>query len=136
MARLMSVALTEDAVRERQKTVTRRLGWRAAEPGMPLTLVRKAMGRSRRLPDGTKVVDPLVVIAHVEVVSARWEPLNMITDDDVRREGFRPGDLDEWWGETEADRFVEFFGASMRCAHDTPVNRIEWRYLEPEATLL
>ena len=32
MARLMSVALTEDAVRERRKTVTRRIGWRAAEP--------------------------------------------------------------------------------------------------------
>jgi hypothetical protein len=27
MSRLMSVALTEDAVRERRKTVTRRLGW-------------------------------------------------------------------------------------------------------------
>lgn len=134
MPRLMSVRLTEDAVRERRKDVTRRLGWRAAQPGVPLTLVRQAMGRTRRLPNGTKVVDPLVVVAQVEVVSARWEPLNLITDDDVRREGFGPDQYPVWWsgwqGWTPAQRFVEFFTESMRCAPDTPVNRIEWRYLE------
>lgn len=33
MSRLMSVALTEKAVRERRKTVTRRLGWKFLKPG-------------------------------------------------------------------------------------------------------
>lgn len=35
MTRLMSVALTRDAVIERRKTVTRRLGWATLTPGTP-----------------------------------------------------------------------------------------------------
>ena len=52
MPRLMSVAFTEDAVRARRKTVTRRKGWwedkrgrRILQPGDRLTLCRKVMGR-------------------------------------------------------------------------------------------
>jgi len=56
--RLMSVALTEDAVRARAKTVTRRLGWLFLRPYDRLTLCRKVMGRKRR--DGT--IEPLVRI--------------------------------------------------------------------------
>lgn len=41
MSRLMSVSLTEQAVRDRTKTVTRRLGWRFLKPGDTLTLCRK-----------------------------------------------------------------------------------------------
>jgi hypothetical protein len=81
----MSVALTEDAVRARRKTVTRRLGWRMLKPGDRLTLCRKVMGRR----DG----EPLVRICEVEVVDVRREQLWNITDEDVEREGF---DLDEW----------------------------------------
>jgi hypothetical protein len=117
MPRLMSVALTEQAVVERRKTVTRRLGWRHAYPGMPLTLCRKVMGR--RHPDGT--VDPLVRLAEVVVVSARPERLDRIDADDVAREGF-PG----WTSE----QFIAFFAESMRCDRDTYVSRIEWRYLD------
>jgi hypothetical protein len=119
MARLMSVALTEDAVRERRKTVTRRLGWRFLKPGDRLTLVRKAMGRKRR--DGT--VEPLVRIADVEVVSVRREVLYVIQIDarEVEREGF-PGQTGRW--------FVDFFCKHMRCHPTTEVTRIEWRYLD------
>ena len=52
MPRLMSVSLTEQAVVERRKTVTRRLGWwedrngrRLLKPGDRLTLCRKVRGR-------------------------------------------------------------------------------------------
>ena len=45
MARLMSVAFTEAAVRNRSKTVTRRKGWLFLKPGDRLTLCRKVMGR-------------------------------------------------------------------------------------------
>ena len=52
MSRLMSVSMTEQAVVDRAKTVTRRKGWwtdkhgrRLLRPGDRLTLVRKAMGR-------------------------------------------------------------------------------------------
>lgn len=126
MARLMSVALTETAVRERRKTVTRRVGWwedvrgrRLLVPGELLTLCPKVQGRRRR--DGT--VEPLVHLATVQVVSVRRERLDAITAEDVVREGF-PG-----WTPTD---FVLFFCEEMRCRHDTEVTRIEWRYLDEE----
>jgi len=112
MSRLMSVALTEQAVRERRKTVTRRLGWRFLKPGDRLTLCRKVMGRKKD--------EPLVRICDVEVVSVDREPLWDITEDDVMREGF----------DCEPSAFVEFFCEHMRCVPDTIVTRIEWRYVD------
>ena len=44
MPRLMSVSLTEQQVRARTKTVTRRVGWLMLKPGDRLTLCRKVMG--------------------------------------------------------------------------------------------
>lgn len=122
MSRLMSVTLTEAAVRARAKTVTRRLGWTFLKPGDRLTLCRKVMGRKHA--DGT--VEPLVRLADVEVVSVRREPLWDITDSEVALEGFkvppgRPG--------AAALQFVGFFRKHMRCAPDTEVTRIEWRYI-------
>jgi hypothetical protein len=110
----MSVTLTEDAVRERRKTVTRRLGWRMLKPGDHLTLCRKVMGRRKD--------DPLVRICEVEVVDVLREKLWHITEEDVEREGF---DLNEW----QPSDFVEFFCEHMNCKPDTAVTRIEWRYL-------
>ena len=112
MSRLMSVALTEDAVRERRKTVTRRLGWTFLKPGDRLTLCRKVMGRKKG--------EPLVRIAEVEVVSVRREPLYWVTADDVEREGF-PG-MDLW-------DFIQFFREHMHVGATATVTRIEWRYL-------
>jgi hypothetical protein len=108
----MSVALTEDAVRDRRKTVTRRLGWLMLKPGDRLTLCRKVMGRRKD--------EPLVRICEVEVVDVRREPLRLIDQADVEREGlphFTPR------------AFVGFFCEHMKCTPDTEVTRIEWRYL-------
>lgn len=124
MSRLMSVALTEQAVLDRRKTVTRRLGWKFLKPGDTLTLCRKVMGR--------KPGEPLVRIAEVRVVDVRREPLDAITWSDVAREGFptiyETGDAfydgDPW---TPA-RFVEFFCEHMKCEPDTEVTRIEWEW--------
>lgn len=122
MARLMSVALTEDAVREQRKTVTRRLGWwtdkngrRLLRPGDQLTLCRKVMGR--------KPGEPVVRIAEVEVVDLTRQPLRIDnTGRDAELEGFP-----DWsW-----DQFVEFFCAEMRATPTTTVTRIEFRYLTP-----
>lgn len=124
MSRLMSVALTEDAVRDRTKTVTRRLGWRDLEPGDRLTLCRKVQGRRRK--DGT--VEPLVRLADVQIVSVRREPLDVITPADVAREGFPAVDGVGGWMAVEA--FIRFFCHHMRCTPDTEVSRIEWRYLD------
>jgi hypothetical protein len=124
----MSVALTEQAVVERRKTVTRRLGWwedkngrRILKPGDQLTLCRKVMGR--------KPGEPLVRLAEVEVVNIRRERLDAITPDDVRREGFG---LVPFNHPSDARWFIEFFTREMRCAPYALVTRIEWRYLEPE----
>lgn len=124
--RLLSVALTEQQVRERTKTVTRRLGWlpgKMVNPGDRLCLVRKAMGRKRS--DGT--VEPLVRLATVSVVAAHRERLDTITADDVAREGFPD------WTPSE---FVEFFTKSMRCQPDDMVTRIEFRYIDPALDVL
>jgi len=51
----MSVSFTEQAVRERRKTVTRCKGWLFLKPGDRLMLCRKVMGR--------KPGEPLVRIA-------------------------------------------------------------------------
>lgn len=128
MPRLMSVQLTEDAVRERRKTVTRRLGWLDLEPGDLLTLCRKVQGRKR--PDGT--VEPLVRLADVEVVSVRCERLDAIDAADVAREGFPAADGVGGWMTVEA--FIRFFCKHMRCTSDTEVTRIEWRYLDQAVT--
>lgn len=114
MSRLMSVSLTEQAVRERRKTVTRRLGWKFLKPGDRLTLCRKVMGR--------KPGEPLVRFAEVEVVSVRREYLRDITTLDVVKEG-NP------WG-LKRSAFIREFCEHMKCTPDTRVTRIEWVYLD------
>jgi hypothetical protein len=131
MPRLMSVAFTEDAVRDRTKTVTRRKGWTFLKPGDRLTLCRKVMGR--------KPGEPLVRVAEVEVVSVERQTLaslgkcqcwdthprgTVYAEIEVAREGF-PG--------MAPDEFVRrfFVEAQGMGEHDT-VTRIEWKYLDEE----
>ena len=123
MSRLMSVAFTEQAVRERRKTVTRRKGWLMLKPGDRLTLCRKVMGRKKG--------EPLVRIAEVEVVSVRREVLSAVAIDPVygqaemEREGF-PGFPIE-------DFIYHYFVWKQGMSRADDVTRIEWRYLD-EAT--
>lgn len=131
MPRLMSVTLTEQAVVERRKTVTRRLGWKNLKAGDRLTLCRKVMGRKRK--DGT--VDPLVRLAEVEVVDVRRELLWNMSDEDVEREGLRHDDanFDEHYVDTgypTALSWVDWFCEEMGCDPMQEVTRIEWRYLD------
>jgi hypothetical protein len=124
MPRLMSVALTEAAVVDRTKTVTRRLGWRMLKPGDRLTLCRKVMGRRKG--------EPLVRLAEVEVVSVRRERVWDITDGDIAREGVPVDLFDEWWtsnGQPTPRAWVAWFCDQMRCRPDDDITRIEWRYV-------
>jgi hypothetical protein len=122
MSRLMSVAFTEQAVRERRKTVTRRKGWAFLKPGDRLTLCRKVMG--------LKPGEPLVRIADVEVVSVSREPLGHVTrPGELTLEGFPEWDTDakgayEFWR-----RYFEPQGIGVM----DDVTRIEWRYVGEEA---
>lgn len=126
MPRLMSVSLTEDAVRDRRKTVTRRLGWKFLKPGDRLMLCRKVMGRRKG--------EPLERIAEVEVVDVRRERLWDITDDDIARECVDPGLFTETYVDTglpTITAWVEWFCEEMDVRPDDEITRIEWRYLDP-----
>jgi len=114
MPRLMSVAFTEQAVRDRTKTVTRRSGWQNLKPGDRLTLCRKVMGR--------KPGEPLVRIVDVEVVTVRRETLGLITQEDVAREGFP--------GMDRLDFIQRFFIDAQGIHPGDDVTRIEFRYIE------
>lgn len=114
MPRLMSVAMTTDAVRDRTKTVTRRAGWKFLKPGDRLTLCAKVQGR--------KPGEPLVKLALVEVVSVRREHLGAITQEDVAREGFP--------GMDRLDFIQRFFIDAQDIHPGDDVTRVEWRYLD------
>lgn len=116
MARNMSCALTTRAVRERRKTVTRRLGWWFLKPGDELQLCVKCMG----LKPGEKIER----LARVRVLSSWPERLRDMRDygiPEVQREGFENMTVSE---------FVRMFCDSMDCDADVVVNRIEWVYLD------
>lgn len=110
--RLMSFMLTERQVLERTKTVTRRLGWRVAKPGMRVLAIRKGMGR--------KAGEPIVPLAALEFVDVRRESLDAITAQEVAAEGFP---------ELDRDEFIRMFCHEMGCAPGSHVTRIEFRYL-------
>jgi len=110
--RLLSVRYTERSCVLGIKTETRRLGWTFARVGERLLLVRKNQGRKRG--------EPIVPIAHVEIVGLWREPLNAITRAGVRREGLR----------ATPREFVRHFSKTMRVPPEKDVTVIRWRYLE------
>jgi hypothetical protein len=116
----MSFAYTSQQIRDRTKTVTRRIGWTFLKPGDTI----QAVIRSRGLKKGERV-HPLAVL---RIVDVRQEPLRRILDDEYgavecRLEGFRDGAL------SFPDRFVSWFAATHRCEVDDVVTRIEFAYV-------
>ncbi len=114
MPRLMSFSATIEAMRERRKTVTRRLGWANLKPGTILRAVEKVRGLKR----GERVRD----IGLIRVVSVRTELLWSILDqgsDEVRREGF----------DMEPSEFVSMFRAANQCGPWQKVQRIEFEHV-------
>lgn len=136
MSRRMSVSMTLDAVRDRTKTVTRRHvdSWKHLQAGDRLTLIEKGMG----LPKGAKQV----VVCEVEIVDVRVEPLRLVTDDEVKREGLWPAaqralaPIPEPHRPGAAEWFVQFwlqghgFRGTVAESVTVECRRIEWRYLE------
>lgn len=113
MPKNISFMLTTEQVRTRQKTVTRRLGWKDLKRGDVLDACVKCMG----LKPGEKVER----LATIRVLDVQRVPLWRITNDDVAREGF-PGKSAEW--------FIEMFTREMKVKPSTEVTRIEFEYLE------
>jgi hypothetical protein len=118
----MSFALTTEQIRDRTKTVTRRLGWRNLKPGENLRAVVKCQG----LKKGQTVTK----LALLKVVGVRIEPLRrMIYEPRYGRkecvlEGFSIGPY------SDPEHFVDWFCLSHKCnRHDTLVTRIEFEYV-------
>lgn len=116
--RNISFNLTQQHIRDRTKTVTRRLGWTFLKPGDRLQGCVKCMG----LRPGEKIQK----LAVVEVVSVRREPLNELTRkvfygvDEVLAEGFP---------EKTPEQFVQMFCDHMNATRMTTVTRIEFKYV-------
>lgn len=119
MPRNMSFSMTTEAVRNRTKTVTRRLGWDFLKPGDLLWACEKCQG----LKKGEKVKR----LALIRVVSVQIERLTDIVDYyarpalELEREGFP--DVDEV-------QFVEMFSEHNHCDIFAFVNRIEFEYVD------
>lgn len=111
----MSCALTIDAVRDRTKTVTRRLAhtWVTLHEGDRLILIEKGQG----LPRGHHQT----ILTEVTVTSVSLEPLDAIDEAEVAREGF-PG--------MTASAFTSFWRKTHGVEPDEGVivRRIEWTY--------
>ncbi len=143
MTRRMSCSLTIDAVKERRKTVTRRHvdTWqdlrgrrKPTSSGDRLILVEKAQG----LPAGAKQV----ILAEVEVVDVRVEPISLLTADvrygrqEVALEGLdmTPAEFVSFWRRSHGygdevwdDELILDPPPVVQC------RRIQWRYID-EAT--
>lgn len=109
--RNMSFMLTTEQIKNRTKTVTRRLGWDFLKPGDLLCACEKCMG----LKKGEKIIR----LATIRVVGVRIEPLQLITDDEAIKEGFP---------NMTGEEFLDFFCHEMNCHSNTNVNRIEFEY--------
>ena len=118
--RNISFALTTEQIRNRTKTVTRRLGWTFLREGDLLQPVVKAQGL-RKGEHVEKIGGP------VRVVNVRREYLRKVSilpsygRDEVIREGFR--------GLTRT-QFVKFFAVAHQCDEDVRVTRIEFEYID------
>lgn len=118
--RNMSFALTTDQIRNRTKTVTRRIGWRFARAGDRIQACVKCMG----LQPGEQI-ERLCVI---RVTDVRRERLDRMASElgygrlEVAREGFP---------NLSGSEFVALFCSHMRCEPSLEVTRIEFAY-EPE----
>lgn len=124
MTRRMSCSMTTDAVRDRSKTVTRRATrtWQNLEVGDHLTLVEKAMG--------LKKGERQVILADVEIIDIRLEPITAIWDEPggVEREGITdmsPNLFAYWWAEHHGHPGV----LTPEQLRGVWCRRIEWRYL-------
>lgn len=115
MPKNMSFMLTTDQIRNQTKTVTRRLGWKFLKPGDILNACVKCQG----LKKGEKIEK----ICQIQILSTRWEPLNTVTWEEVRKEGFTMM--------TPLEFMIMFAQANKVKDPATPVNRIEFKYVEP-----
>ncbi len=116
----MSFMLTTEQIKNRSKTVTRRLGWRFLNPGDILNACEKCQG----LKKGEKIKR----ICQIKVVSNRSQSLDLLLNDafynyaveEMVKEGFQS--ISPSW-------FVEMFSRHNKCQPYEIINRIEFEYV-------
>lgn len=120
--RRMSFSHTASHVRERMKTVTRRVGWRFLKPNDLVLAVEKARG--------LKKGEPVRVLGVLRILGVRAEPLSRLVrdaryaEDELPREGF------PCWSR---DDFIAMFLRTHRgTTVDTEVTRIEFEYVDED----
>jgi hypothetical protein len=120
--RQMSFALTTEQIRNRTKTVTRRLGWENLTPLEHLQAIKQGQGLKKG-----ETVEKLRIIIALDV---RREPLRRMVDEpeygalEVKREGFA--------GHPEMgtpEGFVAGFCQHNGCEPETIITRIEFDYV-------
>lgn len=122
MARNMSFAETIPQIEEREKTVTRRLGWTFLNAGDVVKAVKKSMG----LKKGEKVE----TLAILRIEHVRREPLNYAKTESIRRRDQKSAAELEGFGWMTPQEFVDFFCEISGCSPETVVTRIEFSYLD------
>jgi hypothetical protein len=113
----MSFSLTTEAILNRTKTVTRRLGWSNLKPGEEFSACKKCMG--------LKAGEKIERLAVLRCVTNTPEPLHLMFDskygaEEAIREGFP---------QMTGTEFVDMFCSHMRVTHDATVHRIEFEYV-------
>lgn len=118
----MSFALTTAQILNREKRVTRRMGWLNLKPGDRIRAVKKAMG----LKKGESIEE----LAVLKVIDVRREPLDRMLDD--RDYGFRECELEGFGKHPDyqwPSEFVQMFcGSHKGCTPASIVTRIEFEY--------
>jgi hypothetical protein len=119
MPRNMSFALTTEACRNFEKTVTRRNGWWDLKTGEILQQVEKGMG----LRKGEKIQK----IHPIQIIDCRSEPINELVLLEKPDYGPREMILEGFPGRDPMD-FVNMYCEHNKCHNREIVNRIEFRY--------
>lgn len=113
MPRNMSFALTTKQIRERTKTVTRRIKWLNLRAGDIVNAVVKSMGLKRG--------ESVEVLRVLRIVSVRREPLNLCDDSEAAKEGFP---------NKTGKEFIDLFCRHMGGGPDQIITRIEFEYVD------
>jgi hypothetical protein len=119
MPRNISFALTTEQIRNRSKTVTRRLGWKFLKPGDILIACVKCQG----IKPGEKIER----LCQIRVTDVTFEDLDTL----LQSSGYGEGECEmEGFPNMTGSEFVTMFCENMKCKPETEVTRIEFEYVD------
>ena len=124
MPRNISFRYTADQIRDRSKTVTRRLRWRMAKSGEILNACVQLQG----LKKGDKVEK----ICQIRIISTRRERLDdlLISKDNIAPTLGRIEVNKEGFPNLPIEDFIRMFCEINLCERDQFVTRIEFEYID------